>query len=50
MNFRIMTDDFVKTLHGISSWYGNDIEETGHPDYYNLRSINEVPKYYPTIP
>ena len=45
MNFRIMTDDFVKTLQGISSWYGNDIEETGHPDYYNLRSINEVPKY-----
>ena len=44
MSFRIMTDDFVKTLQGISSWYGND-NEIGHPDYYNLRSINEVLRY-----
>ena len=45
MGFRMVTDDFVKTLHGISSWYGNDNEEIGHPGYYNLRSINEVLRY-----
>ena len=41
-NFRIMTDDFVKTLQGISTWHGNDDEAPGHPGYYNLRYINEV--------
>ena len=45
MNFRIMTDGFVKTLQGISGWYGNSNEEIGHPDYNNLRSINEVLRY-----
>ena len=45
MNFRIMTGDFVKTLQGISSWHGNDDEAIGHPDYYNLRSINEILRY-----
>ena len=42
MDFRIMTDGFVKALQGISGWYGNSNEEIGHPDYNNLRSINEV--------
>ena len=46
MSFRIMTDDFAKTSQGISSWYGNDNEDIGHPDYYNLCSINEVSRYY----
>ena len=46
MNFRIMTGDFVKTLQGISTWHGNDDEALGHPDYYNLSSINEVLRYY----
>ena len=45
MNFRIMTDDFVNNLQGISSWHGNDSEEIGHPDYYNVCPINEVPRY-----
>ena len=45
MNFRVMTDGFVKTLQGISSWHGNNDEATGHPDYYNVRSINEVLRY-----
>ena len=45
MNFRIMADGFVKTLQGISSWYGNDDEAIGHPDYHNLRYINEVLRY-----
>ena len=45
MNFRIMTDGFAKTLQGISGWYGNNNEEIGHPDYNNLRSINEVLRY-----
>ena len=45
MNFRIMTDGFVKTLQGISSWYGNNNEEIGHPGYDNLRYINEVLRY-----
>ena len=45
VNFRIMTDGFVKTLQGISGWHGNGDEATGHPDYYNLRSINEVLRY-----
>ena len=45
INFRAMTDDFVKTLQGISSWYGNNNEEIGHPGYNNLRSINEVLRY-----
>ena len=40
-----MTDGFVKTLQGISGWYGNNNEEIGHPEYNNLRSINEVPRY-----
>ena len=40
-----MTDAFVKTLQGISSWYGNNNEETGHPDYNNSRFINEVLRY-----
>ena len=45
MDFRIMTDDFVQTLQGISSLYGNNNEDIGHPDYNNLRSINEVLRY-----
>ena len=45
MDFRIMTDDCVKTLQGISSWYGNNNEEIGHPDYHNSRSINEGLRY-----
>ena len=45
MGFRIMTDEFVKTLQGISSWHGNDDEAIGHPDYHNFRSVNEVPRY-----
>ena len=45
MNFRLMTNDFVKALQGISSWYDNHNEEIGHPDYYNLLSVNEVLKY-----
>ena len=45
MNFRIMTDGFVNTLQGISTWHGNDDEPIGHSDYYNLRSINEVLRY-----
>ena len=45
MDFRKMTDGFVKTLQGISGWYGNSNEETGRPDYNNLRSINEVLRY-----
>ena len=49
MNFRIMAHEFVKSLQGnIGGWYGNNNEEIGHPDYNNLRSINEVLKY-PTI-
>ena len=28
MNFRIMTDDFVKTLQGISSWYGKIMKKS----------------------
>ena len=44
MHFRIVTDDFVKTLQGISSWYGNN-NEIGYPDYNNFRSINEVLRY-----
>ena len=44
MDFRIMTDGFVKTLQGISGWYGNNNEEIGHPDYNNLRPI-KVPRY-----
>ena len=39
-----MTDGFVKTLQGISSWYGTN-NEIGHPDINNLRSINEVLRY-----
>ena len=45
MNFRIMTDGFVKTLQGISSWHGNNDEAIGHPGYYNLRSNIEVLRY-----
>ena len=46
MNFRIMTDGFVKSLQGnIAGWCGNNNEEIGHPGYNNLRSINEVPRY-----
>ena len=40
-----MTDDFVKTLQGISSWHGNENEAIGHPGYDNLRSTNEVFRY-----
>ena len=40
-----MTDGFVKTLRGISGWYGNNNEEFGHPDYKNLRSMTEVLRY-----
>ena len=40
-----MTDGFVKKLQGISTWHGNDDEPTGHPDCYNLRSVNEVLRY-----
>ena len=32
MIFRILTNGFVKTLPGISGWYGNNNEEIGHPD------------------
>ena len=43
LNFRTMTDEFVKSLQGnIGGWYINNTEEIGHPDYNNLRSINEV--------
>ena len=42
MNFRMVADDFVNTLQGISTWHGNDDEAIGHPDYYNFRYINEV--------
>ena len=45
MNFRMMTDDFVKTLQGISTWHCNDDEALGHPDYYNLRYVKEVLRY-----
>ena len=46
MAFRIMTDEFVKSLQGnIARWYGNNNGETGHPDYNDLRSINEVFRY-----
>ena len=45
MGFRIMTDEFVKSLQGnIAGLYGNK-EEIGHPDNNNLRSINEVLRY-----
>ena len=45
-DFRIMTDGFVKSLQGdIAGWYGNNNGEIGHPDYTNLRSINEVLRY-----
>ena len=41
-----MTDDMVKSLQGnIAGWYGNNVEEIAHPDYNNLRSINEVLRY-----
>ena len=40
-----MTYEFVKTLQGISGWYDNDNNEIGHPDYNELRSINEVLRY-----
>ena len=41
MDFRIMTDEFVKPLQGnIAGWYGNNNEEIGHPDYNTSRSIN----------
>ena len=40
----MMTDGFVKTLQGISGWYGNNNEEIVHPVFNNLRSINEVLK------
>ena len=46
MNFRMVTDGFAKTLQGISGWSGNNSEEIGHPGYNNLRSINEVLRYY----
>ena len=43
MDFRIVTDEIVKSLQGnIAGWYGNNNEEIGHPGYNNLRSINEV--------
>ena len=46
LGFRIMTDEFVKPLQGnTGGWYGNDNEEIGHPDYNNLRYINEVLRY-----
>ena len=46
MDFRIMTDGFVKSLQGnIGGWYGNNDEEIGHPDYNDLRYINEVFRY-----
>ena len=46
MDFRIMADEFVKSLQGnIGGWCGNNNEEIGHPDYNNLRSVNEVPRY-----
>ena len=45
-DFRTMTDEFVKPLQGnIGGWYGNNNEEIGHPDYNNLRFINEVLRY-----
>ena len=41
-----MTNECVKSLQGtIAGWYGNNNEETGHPHYNNLCSINEVPRY-----
>ena len=45
-DFRIMTDEFVKSLQiNIGGWYGNNNEEIGHPDYNKLRYINEVLRY-----
>ena len=45
-DFRIMTNEFVKSLQGnIGGWYGNNNEEVGHPGYNNLRYINEVLRY-----
>ena len=42
-DFRIMTDEFVKSLQSnTGGWYGNNNEEIDHSDYNNLRSINEV--------
>ena len=36
----------VKSLQSnIPGWYGNNDEEIGHPDYNNLRYINEVLRY-----
>ena len=46
MGFRIMADEFVKSLQGnIAGWYGNNNEEIGHPDYNDLPSFNEVLRY-----
>ena len=46
MGFRIMTDEFVKSLQGaIGGWYGNNNEEFGHPGYNDLRYINGVLRY-----
>ena len=46
MNFRIITDGFATSLQSnIAGWYGKNNEEIGHPDYNNLRSINEVLRY-----
>ena len=46
MDFRIMADEFAKSLQGnTGGWYGNNNEEIGHPDYNNLRSINEALRY-----
>ena len=46
MTFRIMTDGFAKFLQGIiAGWYGNGNDEIGHPDYNDLRSIDEVLRY-----
>ena len=46
VDFRTMTYEFVKFLQGkIAGWCGNNNEEIGHPDYDNLRSINEVLRY-----
>ena len=44
-----MADSFVKTLQGISTWHGNGDEPIGHPDYYNLGSINEVQVSYSNL-
>ena len=50
MSFRIMPDEFAKSLQGnIGGWYGNNNEEIGHPDYNKLCSVNEVLRYS-TIP